>query len=55
MAARSLDEFKAYQAARRADFNGDGLLDIATPWEQGGVVRVYPILARTRRALPGPP
>lgn len=27
---------------RLADFNGDGLLDIATPWEQGGVVRIYP-------------
>ena len=27
---------------RLADFNDDGLLDIATPWEQGGVVRIYP-------------
>lgn len=27
---------------RLADFNGDGLLDIATPWEQGSVVRIYP-------------
>jgi hypothetical protein len=26
---------------RLADINGDGLLDITTPWEQGGVVRVY--------------
>ena len=26
---------------RLADANGDGLLDIATGWEEGGVVRVY--------------
>ena len=26
---------------RLADINGDGLLDITTPWEQGGQVRVY--------------
>jgi len=26
---------------RFGDINGDGLLDITTPWEQGGVVRVY--------------
>ncbi len=26
---------------RLADINGDGRLDIASPWEQGGVVRVY--------------
>ena len=27
--------------ARLADFNGDGLLDISTPFEEGGVVRVF--------------
>ncbi len=26
---------------RLADVNGDGLLDIATGWEEGGVIRVY--------------
>ncbi len=26
---------------RLADINGDGLLDIVSPWEQGGVVRLY--------------
>lgn len=26
---------------RFGDINGDGLLDITTPWEQGGIVRVY--------------
>lgn len=26
---------------RLGDVDGDGLLDIATPWEQGGLVRVY--------------
>ena len=26
---------------RLADINGDDLLDIASPWEQGGLVRVY--------------
>ena len=26
---------------RQADVNGDGLLDVVTPWEQGGRVRVY--------------
>ena len=26
---------------RLADVNGDGLMDIATGWEQGGVVRAY--------------
>lgn len=26
---------------RLADVNGDGLLDIATGWEEGGVIRAY--------------
>ena len=26
---------------RFGDINGDGLLDITTPWEEGGQVRVY--------------
>lgn len=26
---------------RFGDINGDGLLDITTPWEEGGVVRIY--------------
>ncbi len=26
---------------RLADLNGDGYLDIVTPWEEGGVIRVY--------------
>ena len=28
-------------ATRLFDVNGDGLLDIATPWEQGGEIRLY--------------
>ena len=27
--------------ARLADINGDGRLDITSPWEQGGQVRIY--------------
>ena len=36
------------------DFNGDGLLDIVTGWEEGGVVRVYanPGAANVRDAWP---
>jgi hypothetical protein len=39
---------------RLADANGDGRLDIATGWEEGGVVRVYlnPGPARVRTAWP---
>jgi len=32
---------KGADGTRLADVNGDGLLDIATPWEQGNVVRAY--------------
>ena len=39
---------------RLADFNGDGLLDIATPWEQGGVIRVYPHPGRDKVRTPWP-
>jgi hypothetical protein len=35
------DTSQGADGTRLADVNGDGLLDIATPWEQGGVVRVY--------------
>ena len=39
---------------RLADVNGDGLLDIATAWEEGGLVRVYvhPGPARVRQPWP---
>lgn len=40
------DTSEGADGTRLADFDGDGRLDIATPWEQGGVVRVY--------ANPGP-
>lgn len=35
------DSSRGADGVRLADANGDGLLDIATGWEQGGVVRVY--------------
>lgn len=39
---------------RLADANGDGLLDIATGWEQGGITRVYlhPGYANAKRPWP---
>ena len=35
------DSSRGADGTRFGDINGDGLLDITTPWEQGGVVRVY--------------
>ncbi|MFP4055447.1 MAG: FG-GAP repeat domain-containing protein [Candidatus Brocadiia bacterium] len=35
------DSSRGADGVRLADANGDGRLDIATGWEQGGVVRVY--------------
>jgi hypothetical protein len=35
------DSSKGADGVRLADVNGDGLLDIATGWEQSGIVRVY--------------
>ena len=35
------DSSQGADGTRFADINGDGLLDITTPWEQGGVIRVY--------------
>jgi VCBS repeat protein len=35
------DSSEGADGVRLADANGDGLLDIATPWEEGGIVRVY--------------
>ncbi|MGD1979368.1 MAG: VCBS repeat-containing protein [Akkermansiaceae bacterium] len=35
------DSSKGADGVRLADVNGDGLLDIATGWEEGGVVRAY--------------
>jgi len=32
---------KGADGVRLMDVNGDGLLDVATGWEEGGVVRVY--------------
>jgi hypothetical protein len=39
---------------RLADANGDGLLDIATAWEEGGLIRVYlnPGPSRTQNTWP---
>ena len=39
---------------RLADINGDGRLDIVSPWEEGGVVRVYlqPIRAKVKNLWP---
>ncbi len=35
------DSSRGADGVRLADANGDGLLDIATAWEEGGIVRVY--------------
>src|SRR5688572_24185011 len=35
------DTSKGADGVRLADVNGDGLPDIATGWEQGGLTRVY--------------
>jgi hypothetical protein len=35
------DASKGADGVRLADIDGDGLLDIATGWEQGGVARIY--------------
>ncbi|MEA3365689.1 MAG: VCBS repeat-containing protein, partial [Candidatus Hydrogenedentes bacterium] len=35
------DTSEGADGVRLADVNGDGLLDIATGWEEGGVVKVY--------------
>lgn len=35
------DTGKGADGARFGDLNGDGLPDIVTPWEEGGVVRAY--------------
>ncbi|MHC4880317.1 MAG: FG-GAP repeat domain-containing protein [Planctomycetota bacterium] len=35
------DSSKGADGVRLADANGDGYLDIATGWEEGGVIRVY--------------
>jgi hypothetical protein len=35
------DSSRGADGVRLADVNGDGLLDVATGWEQGGQVRVY--------------
>src|SRR5688500_17383557 len=41
------DSSRGADGVRLADFNADGLLDVVTGWEEGGVVRVY--------LNPGPP
>ncbi len=45
---------KGADGVRLADVNGDGLLDIATGWEQGGIVRAYinPGHARVKQRWP---
>src|SRR5262245_1362554 len=35
------DSSRGADGVRLADANGDGLLDIATGWEEGGVIRLY--------------
>ena len=39
---------------RLADVNGDGLLDIATGWEEGGVIRIYVNPGPAKAAEPWP-
>jgi hypothetical protein len=35
------DSSRGADGVRLEDVNGDGLADIATPWEEGGLVRIY--------------
>ena len=35
------DSSRGADGVRLADVNGDGLMDIATGWEEGGIIRVY--------------
>ncbi|KAA5544425.1 VCBS repeat-containing protein [Roseiconus nitratireducens] len=35
------DQFKGADGVRLADFNGDGLQDVVTGWEESGLVRLY--------------
>ena len=35
------DSSQGADGVRLADVNADGLLDLVTPWEEGGIVRVY--------------
>ena len=48
------DSSRGADGVRMADANGDGLLDIATGWEEGGAIRVYlnPGPAAAKRAWP---
>lgn len=46
---------KGADGTRMMDVNGDGLLDIATAWEEGGVIRavLHPGKAKARQPWPG--
>ena len=48
------DSSRGADGVRLADINGDGLLDIATGWEEGGIIRVYhhPGFAKSRDKWP---
>ncbi|MFP4501055.1 MAG: FG-GAP repeat domain-containing protein [Candidatus Hydrogenedentota bacterium] len=48
------DTSEGADGVRLMDVNGDGLPDIATPWEEGGIVRAYlhPGLAAARTSWP---
>jgi len=48
------DSSRGADGVRLADVNADGLMDIATPWEEGGCVRVYlnPGPSPTKRKWP---
>ena len=48
------NQSRGADGARMADVNGDGLLDLVTPWEEGGVIRVclHPGSKKLRSAWP---
>lgn len=48
------DSSQGADGTRFADINRDGLLDITTPWEQGGEVRVYFHPGRDQMSKPWP-
>ena len=48
------DSSRGADGIRTADINGDGLLDLTTGWEEGGVVRVYLNPGRQAATQPWP-
>ncbi|NEN94007.1 MAG: VCBS repeat-containing protein [Moorea sp. SIO3I7] len=48
------DEVRGADGVRLADVNGDGLLDIATPWEEAGLIKIYLNPGHSKSKAPWP-